>query len=49
MKIKKNLIKLNDKIFLTGHNGLAGSSVLKKLKKKGFKKIIVVNKKTLNL
>ena len=49
MKIKKKLIELNDKIFLTGHNGLVGSSVLKKLKEKGFKKIIVVNKKNLNL
>ena len=49
MKNKKKLIKLNDKIFLTGHNGLVGSSVLKKLKEKGFKKIIVVNKKKLNL
>ena len=49
MKKKKKLIKLNDKIFLTGHNGLVGSSVLKKLKEKGFKKIIVVNKKNLNL
>jgi len=49
MKNKKKLIKLNDKIFLTGHNGLVGSSVLKKLKEKGFKKIIVVNKKNLNL
>ncbi len=49
MKNKKKLIKLNDKIFLTGHNGLVGSSVLKKLKQKGFKKIIVANKKNLNL
>ena len=49
MKNKKKLIKFNDKIFLTGHNGLVGSSVLKKLKEKGFKKIIVVNKKKLNL
>ena len=49
MKNKKKLIKFNDKIFLTGHNGLVGSSVLKKLKEKGFKKIIVVNKKNLNL
>lgn len=44
MKIKKN-----DKIFVAGHNGLVGSSICRILKLKGFKSIITVNKKKLNL
>ena len=39
----------NDKIFITGHNGLVGSSVFENLKKKGFKNIITVNRKKLDL
>jgi GDP-L-fucose synthase len=37
------------KIFLAGHKGLVGSAILKKLKKKGYKKIIIINKSKLNL
>ena len=37
------------KIFLAGHNGLVGSAILRNLKKKGYKKIITVEKKKLNL
>lgn len=44
--MKKNKDK---KIFLAGHNGLVGSAVLNLLKKKGYKKIISVSKKQLNL
>jgi len=44
MKNKKNC-----KIFLAGHNGLVGSAILKKLKEKKYKKIIIVNKKKLDL
>ena len=43
------MIKKNSKIFLTGHNGLVGSSILKKLKLLGFQNIITINKKKLNL
>ena len=39
----------NKKVFLAGHNGLVGSSILKKLRKKGYKKIITKNKRQLNL
>jgi len=39
----------NDAIFIAGHNGLVGSAVLKKLKKDGFKNIIIENKKKLDL
>ena len=42
-------MKKNDAIFIAGHNGLVGSSVLKKLKKDGFKNIIIINKKKLDL
>ncbi len=48
-KNNKNLINFSDKIFLAGHNGLVGSAVFKKLKEKGFKNIIIANKKKLNL
>ena len=43
------MIKNNDKIFLTGHKGLVGSAILRKLKKKKFKKIIVRDRKKLDL
>ena len=39
------MINKNDKIFLTGHNGLVGSAILRKLKQKKFKKIIVADEK----
>lgn len=42
-------IKAKDKIFLAGHNGLVGKAVLNKLKVKGFKNIITISKKKLNL
>ncbi len=37
------------KIFLAGHNGLVGSSILRKLKEKKFKNIILADRKKLNL
>ena len=49
MNKSKVFIKKNDKIFLAGHNGLVGGSVFNKLKEKGFKKIITISKKKLNL
>ena len=42
-------ISKNDKIYIAGHNGLVGSAILRNLKKKGFKKIITVSRKKLNL
>ena len=44
MKIKKN-----DNIFLAGHRGFVGSAIYQKLKIEGFKKIVTVDKKNLNL
>ena len=42
-------MKKSDKIFIAGHNGLVGSSVFKLLKKEGFKNLITVNRKSLDL
>ena len=42
-------MKKNSFIFLAGHNGLVGKSVLNLLKKKGFKNIITVDRKKLDL
>ena len=42
-------MKKSNSIFLAGHNGLVGKSVLNLLKKKGFKNIITVDRKKLDL
>ncbi len=39
----------NSTIFLAGHKGLVGSAVYRQLKKKGFKKIITIDKKKVDL
>ena len=39
----------NKKIYISGHNGMVGSSLFKYLKKKGFRKIITINRKNLDL
>jgi GDP-L-fucose synthase len=36
-------------IFVAGHQGMVGSAILKELKRKGFKKIITISKKKLDL
>ena len=36
-------------IFIAGHKGMVGSAILKKLKSKGFSKIIISEKKNLDL
>ena len=43
------MIDLNSKIFVAGHNGMLGSSILIVLKKKGYKKIITIEKNKLDL
>ena len=43
------MISLNSKIYLAGHNGLVGSAILRKLKDKGFKKILTLSRKKLDL
>ena len=42
-------MKKTDNIFVAGHNGLVGSSVLNLLIEKGYKKIITVDRKKLDL
>ena len=42
-------MKKTDKIFIAGHNGLVGKATLDLLEKKGFKNLITVNKKKLDL
>ena len=39
----------NKKIFLAGHNGHVGSAIYKKLKQQGYKKILVIPRKKLDL
>ncbi|MFL2894804.1 MAG: GDP-L-fucose synthase family protein [Candidatus Pelagibacter sp.] len=43
------MININSKIFLAGHKGMLGSSILRRLKKKGYKKLITVDRKKLDL
>ena len=42
-------MKKTDRIFVAGHNGLVGSSVFNLLKKNGYKNIITINRKKLDL
>ena len=42
-------MKKSDRIYIAGHNGLVGSSVYELLKKKGFKNLITVSSKKLDL
>ena len=39
------MVNKKSKIFIAGQNGMVGSAVLKKLKDKGFSKIILSEKK----
>jgi len=39
----------NSKIFIAGHNGLVGSAVFRNLKKHGYKNLITISKKNLDL
>lgn len=43
------MIKHNSKIFIAGHKGLVGSAILRKLRKKGYKNLIVADRKKLDL
>ncbi len=43
------MINKNSKIFIAGHNGMVGSAIYKKLKKDGYKKILVKTRKELDL
>jgi len=43
------MINKKSKIFVAGHKGMVGSAIIRKLKKKGFTRIIFKDKKKLNL
>jgi len=43
------MINRNSKIFVAGHKGLVGSAIVRKLNLKGYKNILVVSKKKLDL
>ena len=43
------MISKNSRIYLTGHRGLVGSAILRKLKDSGYKNIITVSKQKLDL
>ena len=43
------MIKLNSKIYVAGHKGLVGSAIIRKLKEKGYKKILTADRKKLDL
>ena len=43
------MIKKNDKIFVAGHKGLVGSSIMRQLKRKGYNNLITASKKKLDL
>lgn len=43
------MINKNSKIFVAGHNGLVGSAIIRKLKEKGFRKILTISRSKLDL
>ena len=44
-----NLIQKNYRVFIAGHNGMVGSSLLKTFKKNDYNNILTVDKKELDL
>ena len=43
------MIKYNSKIFIAGHKGLVGSAIFRKLRVKGYKNLIIADRKKLDL
>ena len=43
------MLSKKTKIFLAGHKGMVGSSILKKLKENGYSNLLLADKKKLNL
>ena len=44
-----SLIKKSEKIFVAGHNGMAGSAIIRSLNKKGYKNILTATRSDLDL
>ena len=49
MRLEKLMIQKNNSIFVTGHKGLVGSAICRKLTEQGNKKIITISKDKLDL
>ena len=47
--LNREMISKNSKIFVTGHKGLVGNAIVKKLKIAGYKRIITIERKKLDL
>ena len=43
------MININSRIYIAGHGGLVGSAILRKLKLKGYKNILTVERNKLDL
>ena len=43
------MLNKNSKIFIAGHNGLVGSAIIRKLQEKGYKNLITISRKKLDL
>ncbi len=46
---KKKLIDTNDSLYVAGHRGMVGSSIIRSLRKRGYTNIITCDKKNLDL
>ena len=47
--MKKSIIEKSDRIFIAGHNGMAGSAIYRALERRGYKNLITENRKNLDL
>ena len=45
----QNLITKQDSFFVAGHLGMVGSAIVRALHKKGYKNLLIEEKKSLNL
>jgi GDP-L-fucose synthase len=43
------MLNKNSKIFVAGHKGLVGSAIVRELIKKGYKNILTINRKNIDL
>ena len=48
-KMTKKLISKSDKIYIAGHNGMAGSAIYRAFKNKGYENLITIERTKLDL